>query len=90
MQGKHVPAHPHGQHGAISSEKGWNSCVDFHRLNALTKKDSYPLLQIHEALESMVGTVHFQQWTLRVDFGKSGWRLSPNSIPPSQWEIQVL
>ena len=29
----------------------------------------------------------FQQWISRVGFGKSGWHLSPNSIPPSQGEI---
>ena len=35
-------------------------CMDFHRLNAWTKKDSYPLLQIQEALESMVVPCIFQ------------------------------
>ena len=34
-------------------------CVDFRHLNAHTKKDSYPLPWIQEALESMVGLVHF-------------------------------
>ena len=29
----------------------------------------------------------FQQWTLRVDFGKSEWCPSSTSILPSQWEI---
>ena len=34
-------------------------CVDFHRLNACTKKDSYLLLWIQEALESMAGATQF-------------------------------
>ena len=34
-------------------------CIDFHCLNACTKKDSYPLLRIQEALESLVGAGHF-------------------------------
>ena len=34
-------------------------CVDFRHLNAQTKKDLYPLPHIQEALESMVGLVHF-------------------------------
>ena len=62
-------------------------CMDFHRLNMCTKKDSYPLLWIQKALESMVGTVYFSTMDFKSGFDKSGWRLSPNSIPPSQWEI---
>ena len=34
-------------------------CIDFHHLNAHTKKDSYPLPRIQEALESLVGAGHF-------------------------------
>ena len=43
-------------------------CVDFRCLNAWTKKDSYPLPHIQEALESMAGSTHF----LLMDF-KSGF-----------------
>ena len=38
---------------------GLHFCIDFRCLNACTKKDSYPLPQIQEALESLVGTGHF-------------------------------
>ena len=34
-------------------------CIDFCCLNAHTKKDSYPLPRIQEALESLVGAGHF-------------------------------
>ena len=34
-------------------------CIDFHHLNTHTKKDSYPLPRIQEALESLVGAGHF-------------------------------
>ena len=34
-------------------------CMDFCRLNARTKKDSYLLLWIQEVLESMAGAAHF-------------------------------
>ena len=34
-------------------------CIDFQRLNSHTKKDSFPLLQIQEVLESLVGTGNF-------------------------------
>ena len=52
-------------------------CMDFRCLNAHTKKDSYPLLQIQEALESMAGLVHFSS----MDF-KSGFlqiKIAPGS-----------
>ena len=46
-------------------------CVDFRCLNACTKKDSYPLPWIQEALESMVGSVHF----LSMDFKLGFWQI---------------
>ena len=46
-------------------------CVDFHRLNTHTKKDSYPLPQIQEALESMVGAMHFST----MDFKGGFWQV---------------
>ena len=49
-------------------------CIDFQHLNAHTKKDSYPLPRIREALESLVGTGHFscldlkcRFWQIRMD-----------------------
>ena len=46
-------------------------CLDFHCLNARTKKDLYPLPQIQEALESMVGAAHFST----MDFKSSFWQV---------------
>ena len=46
-------------------------CVDFHRLNVCTKKDSYPLPQLQEALESMAGATHF----LMMDFKSGFWQV---------------
>ena len=43
-------------------------CIDFHCLNARTKKDSYPLPRIQEALESLVGTSHFSCLDLKSGF----------------------
>ena len=45
-------------------------CMDFCRLNACTK-DSYPLPQIQEALESMVGAAHFSM----MDFKSGFWQV---------------
>ena len=46
-------------------------CVDFHRLNTHTKKDSYLLPWIQEALESMAGAVHFST----MDFKSRFWQV---------------
>ena len=43
--------------------------LHFHRLNVRTKKDSYLLPQIQEALESMAGTAHFSM----MDFKSGFW-----------------
>ena len=43
-------------------------CIDFCHLNACTKKDSYPLPRIQEALESLVGARHFSCLDLKSGF----------------------
>ena len=43
-------------------------CMDFRCLNTHMKKDSYPLLQIQEALESMVGSAHFSSMDFKLGF----------------------
>ena len=45
-------------------------CIDFRCLNACTKKDSYPLPRIQEALEHLVGTGHFSCLDLKSGFWK--------------------
>ena len=46
-------------------------CMGFRCLNAHTKKDSYPLPQIQEALESMAGSAHFSL----MDFKSGFWQI---------------
>ena len=43
-------------------------CIDFWRLNARTKKDSYPLPQMQETMESMVGARFFSTMDLKSRF----------------------
>ena len=43
-------------------------CIDFWHLNAYTKKDSYPLPRIQEALESLAGAGHFSCLDLKSGF----------------------
>ena len=43
-------------------------CIDFEHLNTCTKKDSYPLPRIQEALESLVNTGYFSCLDLKSGF----------------------
>ena len=43
-------------------------CIDFLRLNARTKKDSYPLPRMQETMESMVGARFFSMMDLKSGF----------------------
>ena len=52
-------------------------CMDFHRLNVHTKKDSYQLLWTQEALKSMAGTVHFSTMEFKSRFWQV--RMAPES-----------
>ena len=51
---------------------GLHFCIDFHKLNAWTKKDSYPLPKIQEAIESLVGGGYFSCLDLKGGF----WQLA--------------
>ena len=43
-------------------------CIDFCHLNSHSKKDSYPLPRIQEALESLVGAGHLSYLDLKSGF----------------------
>ena len=60
-------------------------CMDFRHLNTHTKKDPYPLPQIQEALDSMVGSAHFLSMDSNQAFGRSRWPQDRNSTRPSWW-----
>ena len=49
-------------------DSGLHFCINFQCLNAHTKKDSYPLPQIQEVLESLVGAGHFSCLDLKSGF----------------------
>ena len=58
----------------LKKDSGLHFCIDFCCLNAHTKKNSYPLPRIQEALESLVGAGYFscldlksRFWQIRMD-----------------------
>ncbi|CAI5660323.1 unnamed protein product [Oreochromis niloticus] len=60
-------------------------CVDFRRLNAVTKKDSYPLPWIDEALDYVTGSSWFSSLDLRSGY----WQveLAPEARPKTAFTI---
>ena len=72
--GRFILANPHGAMVVVLVRKKDGTlhfCVDFRHLDAHTKKDSYPLPRIQEALESMVGLAHFSS----MDFKSGFWQI---------------
>ena len=49
-------------------DRGLRFCIDFRRLNARTKKDSYPLPQMQETMESLVRARFFSTMDLKSGF----------------------
>ena len=49
-------------------------CINFFCLNTHTKKDSYPLPRIQEALESLVGARHFPAQISNQGSGRKRWK----------------
>ena len=49
-------------------DRGLCFCIDLFKLNARTKKDSYPLPQIQEVIESLVGTGYLSCLDLKAGF----------------------
>ena len=49
-------------------DRGLHFCIDFCKLNVRTKKDSYPLPHIQEAIESLIGAGYFSCLDLKAGF----------------------
>ena len=56
--------------------RGLCFCIDFCHFKAHTKKDSYPLLRIQKALESLVGAGHFSCLELKLGF----WQIKMEEV----------
>ena len=63
-------------------------CVDFRHLNAHTKKDSYPLPHIQEALESMAGLAHFSSMGFKLGFWQI--KMAPGSQQYTAFMVRNL
>lgn len=73
----------------------WRFCVDYRRLNAVPKKDSYPLPRIDDALDYISGSCWFSSLDLRSGY----WQveLAPEARPKTAftlgqglWQFRVM
>ena len=54
-----VEENQEGEMVPIRQPTGWRQCIDYRRLNAVTKKDHFPLPFIDQMIERFVGRVYY-------------------------------
>lgn len=73
----------------------WRFCVDYRKVNSVTKKDVYPLPRIDDALDSLSGSKYFSSLDLRSGYWQIGIKesdcektafITPNGL----FEFRVL
>ena len=64
-------------------------CIDFRKLNSLTRKDSNPLPRIGETLDSLVSSAIYSTFDLTSEFWKVPCLRNLNSTLPLCWEVWV-
>ncbi len=74
---------------------GWRPCVDFRRLNAVTRKDSYPLPRIDDALDYVAGSCWFRSLDLRsgywqVELASEARPKNVFTIGQGLWQFRVM
>ncbi|RXN24698.1 Retrovirus-related Pol poly from transposon [Labeo rohita] len=74
---------------------GWRPCVDFRRLNAVTRKDSYPLPRIDDALDYVAGSCWFSSLDLRsgywqVELASEARPKTAFTIGQGLWQFKVM
>lgn len=74
---------------------GWRPCVDYRRLNAVTRKDSYPLPRIDDALDYIAGSSWFSSLDLRsgywqVELAAEARPKTAFTIGQGLWQFRVM
>jgi hypothetical protein len=61
----------------------YRMCIDFRKLNGITKKDAYPLPRIDDMLEKLGALSTSRVWTLPAASGRSHWIRNPGNTQRS-------
>ena len=58
-------------------DRGLRFCIDFHRLNIQTRKDAFPLPQIHDTIDALSGSKYYMTVDLLSEFWQTPMEESP-------------
>ncbi|KAJ8413561.1 hypothetical protein AAFF_G00080680 [Aldrovandia affinis] len=78
-----------------NNDNSWCFCVDYRRLNAVTRKDSYPLPRIDDALDYISGSKWFSSLDLRsgywhVELAPDARHKTAFTIGQGLWQFRVM
>ena len=73
----------------------WRFCVDFRKVNDVTRKDAYPLPRIDSTVESLRGSVYFTTLDLasgywQVELDEKSKEKTAFSVPSGHYEFNVM
>jgi len=68
-------------------QTGWRVCIDYRKLNSMTRKDHFPLPFIEQMLEHLVGHTYYSFLDVILDITKSP--LLVRTIHLSFWYIYL-
>ena len=83
-------------------DQSWRLCIDYRQLNAVTRKDAYPLPRIDDSLDALAGSMYFSTldlvsgyWQVPLDKDaqeKSAFvtRLMEKVLKGLQWQTLLL
>ena len=70
---------------ARKSDGTWRCCIDFRQLNAVTRKDAYPLPTTDHCFDALAGSCLFSLMSLRSGYHHALWhRMTRTKLPLSQ------